>query len=87
MNDAKIILFTRWLATNYADTHLDSNMKSEYDEGFNSSEALSVLNRETGYWYIKMLKYFNDTVYPKYVESGVVQEYENFLDSSTFING
>lgn len=51
MNEVKMFLFARWIATCYADTHLDSKMKCEHDEGFKSSEAISVLNRETGYWY------------------------------------
>lgn len=74
-----MFLFARWLANNYADTHVDDNMKSEYDEGFNPLNSLSVLNRENGLWYIERLKYFNDTVYPNYVKNGTVNVTKQFL--------
>jgi hypothetical protein len=54
-------------------------MKSEHDEGFNRSEALSVLNRENGCWYKKQLKHFNEVVYPNYVENGTVENTILFL--------
>lgn len=80
MDEVKMFLFARWIATCYADTHLDSEMKCEHDEGFNSSEAISVLNRETGHWYKKQLKYFNDFVYPNYVKNGSVDNAKAFFN-------
>lgn len=74
-----MFLFARWIATNYADTHLDIKMRCEYDKGFKSSEAISVLNRETGYWYMEQLNYFNDVVYPNYIENGTVEDAKKFL--------
>ena len=75
-----MFLFARWIATCYADTHLDSKMKCEHDEGFNSSEAISVLNRETGYWYKEQLIHFNDVVYPNYIENGTVENTKQFFN-------
>jgi hypothetical protein len=76
----KMFLFTRWIATCYADTHLDSKMRSEHDEGFNDSEAISVLNRETGHWYKKQLNHFNNVVYPNYIKNGAVKNTERFFN-------
>ena len=56
MEKVKMFLFARWMATCYADTHLDEKMKCEYDEGFTSSCSMSVLNREDGYWYKTQLE-------------------------------
>jgi len=75
----KMFLFARWLSACYADAHLDENMKSQYDLGFNGSEAMSVLNRETGHWYKEQLKHFNDVVYPNYIENGTVDDTKRFL--------
>lgn len=80
-NEIKMILFARWLATCYADTHVDSHKRSQHDEGFDESSALSVLNRETGEWYQDRLKHFNEKVYPNYVENGTVQNMIIHLES------
>lgn len=78
--EIKMVLFARWIATCYADTHMDSNMNSDYDEGFNSSEAISILNRKTGYWYAEQFKHFNDVVYPNYVKNGTVENMGKFIN-------
>lgn len=78
--EIKMFLFARWIATCYADTHLDENMKSEHDQGFNSSEAMSVLNRKTGYWYMEQLKHFNDVVYLNYIKNGTVENANKFFN-------
>ena len=80
MDEVKMFLFARWISTCYADTHLDSNLKCEHDKGFNGSEAISVLNRETGYWYKEQLKHFNDVVYPNYIENGTVENTKQFFN-------
>ena len=80
MDEVKMFLFARWIATCYADTHLDSKMKCKHDEGFKESEAISVLNRETGYWYKEQLKHFNDVVYPNYIENGTVENTKQFFN-------
>ena len=77
--NTKMFLFSRWLATCYADTHIDDNMKTEDDLGFNPSDAMSVLNRETGYWYSEQLKHFNDVVYPNYIKNKSVKNVKKFL--------
>lgn len=80
MENVKMFLFARWIATCYADTHLDENKKCESDKGFNSKNKISVLNRENGYWYKKQLKHFNDVVYPNYIENGTVKNTKQFLN-------
>ena len=67
--EGKMILFAMWLAMNYADSHLDSNMRPETDKDFNTSEELSVLNRKDGQWYMEKLMYFEETVYPNYLKN------------------
>ncbi len=79
INEVKMFLFARWIATCYADTHLDSKMKCEHDKGFKKSESISLLNRETGHWYKKQLKHFNDVVYPNYINNGMVEDAKQFL--------
>lgn len=81
MEEVKIFLFARWIATCYADEHLDNEMKCDHDEGFKSSESISVLNRETGYWYKEKIQYFNDVVYPNYIENGTVENTERFFNT------
>jgi len=76
----KMFLFARWIATCYADTHLDGKMKCEHDEGFNSSDAMSVLNRENGYWYKEQLEHFEKVVYPNYEKNGSVEDTKEFLE-------
>jgi len=75
----KMFLFARWIATCYADTHLDNNMNCEHTTGFNQLEAISVLNREDGHWYKKQLKRFNDYVYPNCIKNGSVENVRKFL--------
>lgn len=70
LEQIKMFLFARWIATCYADTHLDSNMKSEHDEGFKKEESISVLNREDGQWYKKQLEFFNQKIFPVYIKNG-----------------
>ena len=82
MDEVKMFLFAKWIATCYADTHLDSNKRCEHDVGYNQNSAISVLNREDGYWYKKQLKYFNDVVYPNYVRNGSVDNIKKFLNIS-----
>jgi len=79
MEKVKMFLFARWISVCYADTHLDNKLKCEHDEGFNPSEAISVLNRETGDWYKKQLEYFEKVVYPIYLKNGSVKSAKNFL--------
>ena len=68
--NTKAFLFARWLAMNYADTQTD---------------GLSVLNKETGYWYRDQLKHFNEIVYPNLKENGTVSETRSFLNGLTNI--
>jgi hypothetical protein len=74
-----MFLFARWIATCYADSHLDSKMRCEHDEGFDSSEAISVLNRESGLWYKEQLNHFNNAVFPNYVQNGTVENAKQFF--------
>jgi len=69
------VLFARWLATGYADEHLDFNGKYQGDEGFNASECLSVLNMKNSYWYKDKLDVFLNEVYHNYVKSVTVKEH------------
>lgn len=75
-----MFLFARWIATCYADSHLDSEMKCEHDDGFNGSQAISVLNRETGHWYKEQLRHFNNVVYPNYIKNKTVDNVKKFLN-------
>lgn len=77
--NVKMFLFTRWMATCYADEHMDNNNKSQHDEEFDSVQAISVLNRERGEWYKTQLKFFNEVVYPNYMENGSVKSAREFL--------
>lgn len=86
MKDVRMFLFARWLATCYADTHMDSEFRSEGDEGFNPSDAISTLNRETGVWYKEKLKHFNEVVWPNYKKNGTVLFTENFLKQKDYDN-
>ena len=63
-NKVKTFYFNRWLATQYADEKLDSNMNHTSSEDFDPTSALSVLNRETGVWYMQQMDIFSRTVYP-----------------------
>lgn len=75
----KMYLFARWIATCYADTHMDDNGKTEHDIGFNPRRAISVLNMENGEWYKTQLKHFNEVVYPNYVKNDSVKVATKFL--------
>lgn len=79
MDEVKMFLFARWIAACYADSHLDSEMRCEHNDEFNESEAISLLNRKTGYWYKEQLKHFNDVVYHNYLENGTVDNTKQFL--------
>ena len=59
MENVKMFLFVRWIATCYADEHCDNKMRSQHDEGFDKTTAMSVLNMEGGNWYKEKLNYFN----------------------------
>lgn len=74
-----MFLFARWISICYADTHIDESGKSQHDEGFNPYNALSVLNRENGFWWKTQLKHFNEVVYPNYVKNGSLKNAEEFL--------
>lgn len=79
LTNVKMFLFARWISLCYADTHLDNNMISEHEPGFNKQQALSVLNKQDGNWYKKQLNYFNKTVYPNYIKNGSVEEAKKFF--------
>jgi len=74
MDEVKMFLFARWIATCYADEHLDEKMRYTDNENFDVTTAMSILNRETGHWYKKQLKYFNDVVYLNYLKNGTVDD-------------
>lgn len=40
----------------------------------------TVLNTESGYWWRDRLEYFNDVVYPNYLENKTVEDTEKFLE-------
>jgi hypothetical protein len=49
LQDGLQLVFARWIATCYADEHLDEKMRYTDNEDFDSTTAMSVLNRETGH--------------------------------------
>ncbi len=63
-NKVKTFYFNRWLAAQYADEKLDSNMNHTSSEDFDPTSSLSILNRETGVWYMEQMDIFSRTVYP-----------------------
>jgi len=63
--NVKMFLFARWISTCYADTELN---------------GLSVLNAESGYWWRDKLEYFNNVVYPNYLENKTVKDTKKFLN-------
>lgn len=75
----KTYYFNRWLATCYADEKLDSNMKHTSDNGFDSSTELSVLNRETGVWYMDKMEYFSKEVYPNIKRDDAFEKTQKLL--------
>jgi len=80
MEEVKMFLFSRWLATSYADEHLDKNMKHSSQEGYTGVDELSVLNRQNGNWYKEQIYYFNNVVYPTYLKDGSVKNIKIFLN-------
>jgi len=75
----KMNLFARWISTCYADEHVDKNMKSQHEFGFDPSTAMSVLNMESGLWWKEQLEYFDKEVYPNYIKNGSVKSTREFL--------
>ncbi len=84
-SNVKMFLFGRWIATCYADEHIDDKGTYQYsgeiskDKIYNPSTALSVLNRTDGLWWAEKIKHFNDVVYPNYIKNGSAKDAENFL--------
>lgn len=72
-------LFTRWLATSYADEHLDENNQFQGHPDFNANTAISVLNRSSEHWYKDKLEYFEYEVLPNYKINGLYQDAYEFL--------
>jgi len=81
--NVKMFLFARWIATCYADEHVDDKMVSQHEKEYNQWDAMSVLNRETGHWWKKQLEYFNKVVYKNYIKNKTVEDTEKFLKEST----
>ena len=79
MNKVKMFLFARWISTSYADEHWDDKMVSQHEPEFNPHESMSVLNRESGYWWKEQLEYFEKVVYPNYKKMGAIKETKEFL--------
>jgi len=77
--NVKMFLFARWIATCFADSHIDSQGRTEQDIGFSPEDSMSVLNREKGEWYKDQIKYFNEVVYPNYLNNGSVKDAEKFF--------
>lgn len=75
-----MFLFARWISTCYADEHCDDKMVSQHEPKFNPKEAMSVLNRENGYWWREQLEYFEKIVYPNYKKMGAIKETKEFLN-------
>jgi hypothetical protein len=82
MEEVKMFMFARWIATCYADTKIDNNNKGSHEEGFDSTTALSVLNKKDGHWYKKQIEHFNSVVYPNYVKNGSVRDTKEFFEVS-----
>ena len=78
-SNLKMFLFARWISTCYADEHVDDKMISQHEKKYNQKNSLSVLNRETGIWYKKQLKHFNEIVYPNYLKNDTVKNTKEFL--------
>ncbi len=79
MEKVKILLFAKWIATCYADTHMDDKGRTENDMDFNSKNAICVLNREKGEWWKERLEHFEKVVYPNYVKNGSALSFEKLL--------
>lgn len=80
MEEVKMFLFARWIASCYADAYIDEKMRYSDNVDFDSKTAISVLIRETGYWYKEQLKHFNDVVYPNYIKNGTVDNAKAFFN-------
>lgn len=80
MDKVKTVLFARWLAMNYADTHIDSDGRSEFDEEFKKEEAISVLNKKNSFWYAERLKFYEEQVYPNQVKNKTVKLHEKICE-------
>ncbi len=84
MERIKMFLFARWIATCYADEHMDNNGKSQHDYGYNPVEAMSVLNRESGFWWQDQLEHFEKVIYPNLLKNGGVANVKDFLNQKSF---
>lgn len=71
----KAVLFGRHLALCYADSHMDKTGKTEHDEGFDPSTAISVLNRENSYFYLEVWKHFNQVALPNMIKNNTFEEH------------
>jgi len=74
MEQVKMLLFARWIATNYADVRNDSEGNVIPDDA-----GISVLNTENGEWWKKQLIVFEEKVYPDYIKNGSVNSAKEFL--------
>ena len=83
MEEVKMFLFARWMATCYADEHIDEKMRHTSVEGYDQSTEMSVLNRESVEWWKKQLQYFNEEVYPNYIKNGSVDNAMEFFDKKS----
>ncbi len=77
--NTKMFLFARWIATCYADEHLDEEMRYTDNPDFDRTTAMCVLNRERGDWWKKQLIHFNEVVYPNYKKNGSAKDANEFL--------
>ena len=80
MDNVKMFLFTRWISTCYADTHIDINGNVQGSLSYDSSNSLSVLNMENGLWYKDKIEHFNNVVYPNYIKNGSVDDVKKLFD-------
>ena len=77
--DAKMFMFSRWIASCYADTLIDDKKRTIMDIGFKPKNALSVLLKEDGKWYKKQIKHFNEVVLPNYIKNGTAKDAVKFF--------
>lgn len=80
MEEVKMFLFSRWIATCYADEHVDEKMRYSDNKDFDVTTEMSVLNRESGQWYKDKVKHFNAIVYPNYIKNGTVDNAKKFFN-------
>ena len=62
-----------------ADEHIDENNNHTTNENFDATTAMSVLNREDGFWWKKQLQHFNTVVYPNLTNNKSVKASVEFL--------